>query len=355
MAVTRPSGIYDSSYAQDMAIVRTHLQWTMLVGLLILLFALPHFLPSRLLTTVNYIGIMVIAVHGLNILTGYCGQISLGQAAFMLVGAYTSAVLVKSGFPFFPALVCAVLLSGIIGVVFGLPSLRVKGFYLAMATLAAQFIIPAIVAYPLAPITGGTARSFIVPPPEIGGIVFNTQFRMFYIIVPLAVIMTFFAKNIVRTGTGRAFIAVRDNDLAAEVSGINIFRTKLIAFFICSAYAGLAGCLWAHWSRALNPTYAGFTLMDSIWLLGMMIVGGMGSIAGTIFGVIFLKVVDEFSKWLGALSVVIIPAWAPFLQAGFGPILYGLVIVLFLVLEPRGLAHLWEIFKNRYRLRPFTY
>jgi len=353
MAVARPCGTYDESYAKDMAIVRTRLQWIILVVGLIFLLSLPLFLGGRWLNLLNLIGISLIAVHGLNILTGYCGQISLGQAAFMAVGAYTSGVLTaKLGFPFWVALPCAALSAGVVGLIFGLPSLRVKGFYLAMATLAAQFIIPALISHPLEGITNGV-RSLVVPVPKLGQMAFTSPQSMFYIIIPIAVLMTFFAKNLVRTGVGRAFIAIRDNDLAAEVQGVNVFRYKLLAFFICSVYAGVAGCLWAHWMRAINPDH--FTLMDSIWYVGMMIVGGMGSTAGAVFGVAFLRILDELTKvgvmWLSGIFV----AWAAFLQAALGPIVYGLVIILFIVFEPRGLAHRWEIFKTSYRLRPFAY
>ena len=353
MAVTRPCGTYDESYAQDMAIVRTRLQWIILIVGLILLFSLPLFVSGRWLNLLNLIGISLIAVHGLNILTGYCGQISLGQAAFMAVGAYTSGVLTaKLGFSFWAALPCSALSAGIVGLIFGLPSLRVKGFYLAMATLAAMFIIPAVISHPLEGITGGV-HSLIVPAPKVGETVCTSPQSMFYIIFPIAVLMTFFAKNLVRTGVGRAFIAIRDNDLAAEVAGINVFGYKLLAFFICSVYAGVAGSLWAHWMRAINPDH--FTLMDSIWYVGMMIVGGMGSTAGAVFGVVFLRILDELTKMLGMTLSGIFVAWAAFLQAALGPIVYGLVIILFIVFEPRGLAHRWEIFKASYRLRPFAY
>jgi branched-chain amino acid transport system permease protein len=349
----RPCGTYDQSYAQDMAILRTRLQWILLVVSLVILFTAPLYLPGRWLNLMNLIGISLVAVLGLNILTGYCGQISLGQAAFMAVGAYTSGVLTaKLGWSFLAALPCAAISAGIVGIIFGLPSLRVKGFYLAMATLAAQFIIPALIAHPLEGITNGV-RSLIVPVPKIGGVAFTSPAQMYCIIIPIAVLMTFFAKNIVRTGVGRAFIAIRDNELAAEVQGVNVFAYKLLAFFICSVYAGIAGSLWAHWMRAINPDH--FSLIDSIWYVGMMIVGGLGSTAGAVFGVVFLRILDEATKvlvmWLSGIFV----AWGAFLQAAFGPIVYGLVIVLFIIFEPRGLAHRWEIFKISYRIRPFAY
>jgi len=352
MAITRPCGTYDESYAQDMAIVRTRLQWILLIGFFAILFTCPAWLGGEWVNLLNLIGISLIAVLGLNILTGYCGQISLGQAAFMAVGAYTSGVLTaKFGWSFWAALPCAALMAGLVGLIFGLPSLRVKGFYLAMATLAAQFIIPAVIINPLEGLTGGV-HTLIVPPPKVGDISVTSVQGMFFIIMPIAVLMTFFAKNIVRTGVGRAFIAIRDNDLAAEVMGINVFAYKLLAFFICSVYAGVAGSLWAHWMRAINPDH--FTFTDSIWYAGMMIVGGMGSIAGAVFGTVFLRVLDELTKVFGMSLSTVFVGWGAFIQGSLGPIVYGLVIMFFIIFEPRGLAHRWEIFKASYRLRPFA-
>lgn len=355
MAVRRPCGVYNEGYAQEFAIVRTRLQWVLLIGGLVLLFLAPRFLSGYLLNLMNLIGISIIAVLGLNILTGYCGQVSIGQAAFMAVGAYTSALLViKAGFSFWAALPCAAIASGIMGLIFGLPSLRIKGFYLAMATLAAQFVIPYLIDHIRPEVTGGV-HGLAVPPIKLGEITFLSQSSLFYVIMPLVVLMTFFAKNLVRTKMGRAFIAIRDNDLAAEVMGINLFRYKLLAFFICSLYAGVAGSLWAFWMRSINTEH--FGLMSSVWLLGMVIVGGLGSTAGGIFGVVFIRGLDElvrtyFGPWLGeaipGLSpITIIPALIP--------IIFGLIIVLFLIFEPRGLAHRWEIVKASYRLWPFAY
>jgi len=353
MSIARPCGTYDKTYAQSLAIVRTRWQWVLLAVGLVFLFSMPLWLSGRWLDFVTVTCITLIAVQGLNLLTGYCGQISLGQSALMAVGAYTSAVLTaKLGLSFWIALPLSALSAGAVGLIFGLPSLRVKGFYLAMATLAAQFIIPALIINPLEPFTGG-ARSLRVPAPEIAGIVCNNPPTIFCIVVPIAVLMTFFAKNIARTGIGRAFVAIRDNDLAAEVAGIDIFRYKLLAFFVCSVYAGIAGCLWAHWVRALNPEH--FTLMDSIWFLGMVVVGGMGSTAGAVFGTVFLRAIDELIKTLGMFLSGVFPDWGAMLQGALGPMTFGLVIMLFLIFEPRGLAHLWEVFKISYRLRPFAY
>jgi branched-chain amino acid transport system permease protein len=353
MAIDRPCGTFDRDYAQDMAIVRTRLQWALLIAGLVFLFCMPLFTSYKTIHWLNLVGITLIAVQGLNILTGYTGLLNLGQAAFMAAGAYTSGVLTaKFGVPFWLALPCSAIVAGLLGLIFGLPSLRIKGFYLAMSTLAAQFIIISAIVNVKPDLTGGWS-SLIVPVPKIGNFTFNNQFRMFYIIMPMAVLATFFTKNLVRTGVGRAFIAIRDNDLAAEVMGINIFRYKLLAFFICTIFAGIAGCLWAHWMRAIEP--ANFGLHNSVWLLGMVIVGGMGSVSGAVFGTIFIRGLDYLTGELVPIVSAIFPALSGNIAAALTPIVFSLVIVLFVILEPRGLAHWWQIIKISYRLNPFAY
>jgi len=342
--VDRPSGSFDTSYAQDSAIIRTRTQWAWLIAFLVLLATLPLFTSGQILSTLNFIGITLIAVHGLSILTGYAGQISLGQAAFVAVGAYTTALLmVHSGFPFWAALPVSALTAGIVGLIFGLPSLRLKGFYLAMATLAAQFIIPWCIVNIRPDITGGTS-ALIVPSPRLGGIVFNSQQSMFYIIMPIAVLVTIVVKNLVRTRIGRAFIAIRDNDIAAEIMGVNIFRYKLLAFFLCSVLAGIAGSLWVSWIRAVAPDY--FTLQESIWYLGMIIIGGMGSTSGAVMGVTAIRFMDLGAKEAANKLGEIYPSAATGVFAGLSPVLFGLALLVFLIFEPRGLKHRWELVKN---------
>ena len=350
-----PCGTRNFSYKQDISVVRTPFHWAvLLIGLLLLLVS-PVFLSGVMLNLLNFIGITVIAVMGLNILTGFCGQISMGQSAFMAVGAYTVAVLGKYyDISFLVALPCAGLVTGVVGVFFGLPSLRIKGFYLAMATLAAQFLTPAIISHPLESITEGT-ESLLVAVPSIGGFKFNSPETFFYVVIPITIILVFFAQNLSRTGIGRAFVAIRDDDLAAEVMGINIFRYKLTAFFICSVYAGIAGGLWAYWLQSVNPDH--FTLTQSILFLAMLIAGGMGSVVGAIFGVIFLLGLDHFLVEVSLWISMLFPAFstATGLQQALSPTAYGLVIVLFLIFEPRGLAYRWDIIKASWRLRPFAY
>jgi branched-chain amino acid transport system permease protein len=344
-----PSGTFQENYAQDMAIFRTKAHWAMLFAFLAFLFTCPLYFSDRILTILTIIGITVISVHGLNILTGYCGQISIGHAGFMAVGAYTSAVLcAQLGWSFWAALPCAALAAGMVGLIFGLPSLRVKGFYLIMATIAAHFIIIWFVLQ-LRNITGG-GDGLAVPRPEIGDFVLRSKSSYFYLVMTIACLATFLAKNIVRTRVGRAFIAIRDNDLAAEVMGVNLWAYKLLAFFIGCVFAGVAGSLLVHYFAFASPTQ--FPFMDSVWYLGMLIVGGMGSTAGAIFGAVSLKLLDELVTIVGPILSAAVAAQA---AASLGLIMRGLVIILFLIFEPRGLAHRWQMVKAYYRLWPFSH
>jgi len=344
-----PCGTFSQNYAQDMAIFRTRWQWITLAGLLVFLFACPLFFSDRILTIMTIIGITIISVHGLNILTGYCGQISIGHAGFMAVGAYTSGILTaKMGWPFWVALPCAALAAGLAGLIFGLPSLKIKGFYLIMATIAAQFIIVWLIIQ-LRGITGGP-DGLAVPRPAIGGFVFKSKSSYFYLVMIVACLATFLAQNIVRTRVGRAFVAIRDNDLAAEVMGINLWRYKLVAFFIGCVYAGVAGSLLVHYFAFASLDH--FPFMNSVWYLGMLIVGGMGSIPGAIFGAVSLKLLDELVTIAGPVLSSVVAAQA---AASLALISRGVVIMLFLIFEPRGLAHRWERIRAYYRLWPFSH
>jgi len=349
----RPCGTFDIGYAQDMAIVRTRLQWVMWMGFLVFLFSLPAYCSESLLTVIYTIAVSVVAVFGLYILTGLCGQLSVGHAAFIGVGAFTTGILAsKFGWPFWAAIPCAGLSAGIGGVVFGLPSLRIKGFYLAMATLAAQFIIMWIIRYPAKSLTGGPG-GLTVPYASLGNIIFDNPRSLYYLIMLVTVIMGLSAKNISRTRPGRAFIAIRDNDLAAEVMGINLVYYKLLAFFLGCFYAGVAGSLWAYYMIFINPFQ--FSLDKSVWYVGMLIVGGMGSATGAIFGTITLLGLGEILTVATPAISRVFPDIADTLFTAGTKVLFGVIIVLFLIFEPRGISHRWEIFKASYRLHPYTY
>lgn len=473
MANINPAGVFDTRYEQDMAIDRTprDKMWKNLAFLVLLLAPMLSvsgplgigLIGDQYVGLIARIAIFVIAVQGLNILVGYTGQISLGHAAFMAVGAYGSAVLARElGFSFWLALPASALLTGAVGLVFGLPSLRVKGFYLAMATLAAQFIIPWVLRYPLEDVTGGArplnvpapmigpfaayaddalnddspllfqagdpyfvdvisvrfaavdgayptieltdANGDLVPPGDVGmtlmknaagqviglsyiaskageyrvaviadqaagtfraivsrskALSFASGIAMYYMIVPLAVLLMFLARNVIRTRTGRAFISIRDNDLAAELLGINVFAYKLRAFFLSAVYAGIAGCLLAFERNSLSLDM--FQLDLSIEMLAMLIIGGAGFPLGAMFGVTFIRALQEaFIPMIRPGLTEVLPLLLPFVDrvnitSAINPIVFGGVLIVFLALEPRGIAHRWEVLKVAWKIRPYSY
>ena len=342
-------GNFQENYGQDMALLRTRHQWGLLAVFFIFLLACPLFCSDRVLTIMTMIGIAIISVHGLNILTGYCGQISMGHVGFMAVGAYVSAILTATlGWSFWAALPCAALAAGLAGLVFGLPSLKIKGFYLIMATIASHFIIIWLILQ-LRSITGG-ADGLAVPKPRLGGLVLNSKASYFYLVMIFACLATLLSLNIIRTRAGRAFVAIRDNDLAAEVMGINLWSYKLQAFFIGCVYAGVAGALLVHYYGFASVDQ--FPFMDSVWYLGMLIVGGMGSIPGAILGAVSLRLLDELVTVAGPILSAAVAAQA---AASLALISRGLVIILFLIFEPRGLDHRWGMVKAYFKLWPFSH
>lgn len=347
------SGIFHSSYEKDMALRRSHAQKIRLVILLILLLAFPFiFRENRYyLTLANQVGIAVIGAIGLNILVGYTGQISLGQGGFMAVGAYTAGILTaKMGMPWWGSTIVACFVTALIGTIFGIPSLRLKGLYLAIATLAAQEIILWVVTHWDA-LTGGV-DALVVPNPMLFGIRMNTDFNFYWLVWTLVIIVTLATVNLFRTHFGRAFIAIRDQDIAASVMGIDLFKYKLLAFAVSSFLVGLAGALTAHYRSIV--TWERFTVDVSVTYLAMIIIGGLGSVTGSYLGATFMTLLPVVLTNLGRAvktSFPIIDNIIPFIQQG----MFGLVIILFLVFEPEGLNKMWKNLKDYFRLWPFSY
>jgi branched-chain amino acid transport system permease protein len=315
------------------------------------LLVLPLVANAYVLYVANLIGFAIIGAVGLNILTGFTGQISLGHAAFVGVGGYTAAVLMtKLNFSFWLALPCAGFVAAGAGLIIGIPSLRVKGLYLCMATLAAQFIFEFIFIH-WESMTHGI-RGINVPAPALGSLVLNTEKRFYFLTLAVVVIAVAYARNLVRSRVGRAFVAIRDRDLAAEIMGISLFRYKLTAFAISSFYAGVAGALWVSFMRIVTPDHFPFHL--SIQYLAMVIVGGMGSVLGSIFGAIFMVLTPEVLNILSAELSKMVPA-AGQLFIPMKEVIFGALIVLFLIFEPLGLAEIWRRVKAFFLLWPFSY
>lgn len=345
-------GVYFESYEKDIAVVQTKFRWVLLIAFIIFLLAIPLYSSERILSFINITGIYIIAAYGLNILTGACGQVSIGHAAFMCVGAYSSAILVgKLGVPFLVSLVLSPVISGLVGIVFGLPSLRIKGFYLILATVAAQFILVNFLPYQLKNLTKADS-GLEVSPPKIFNLVLNTEYSMYFLVIALLILTTFFSKNILRSKFGRAFIAIRDNDLAASVMGINVYVYKLIAFFIGCFFAGLGGTLFAHYTRHVSPDF--FTFDMSILFLAIVIVGGMGSTAGTIMGAFFFRIISELTIEYTPVLSKIVPFMERSMFTSLNLALPALIIIVFIIFEPRGLYHRFEIIKIYFQTWPYS-
>jgi branched-chain amino acid transport system permease protein len=345
------TGVYHTSYESDLALRHTRVELVRLVLSLALVAALPFVLTPFWMTVANQIGIAIIGAIGLNILTGFTGQISLGQGGFLAVGAYTAAILAERvGVPFPFTLPLAMASAALIGTLFGLPALRLKGLYLAIATLASQFVIIWVVRN-WDVVTGGT-ESLLVPPASLFGFQLRGDFTWYWVIAFFAILSVVSARNLFRTGIGRAFVAIRDQDIAAEVIGVDPYRYKMLAFAISSAYVGLAGALLAHYRVIV--TWERFTLEVSILYLAMIIVGGLGSIAGSVYGAVFMITLPALLQSFGRAFGGTFPgfqAQLPAIQLG----VFGLVIILFLIFEPRGLARIWQRTKDYFRLWPFRY
>ena len=340
-------GTLKESYTTDAALFdsRTQKTWLAVAAALLVLF--PFMANDYWMYLACLVSINIASATGLNILTGYTGLVSLGQAAFMGLGAYTVAVLeVRLGTPFLLNILAGGFVAMLGGLVVGIPSLRVKGLYLAIATIAASFIAHFLFANMA--LTGGTA-GITVPPATLFGTALDTSFRLYWVIVPVTVLMLLGAANLFRTRVGRAFIAIRDRDISAEVLGIPLLRYKLLSFGLSSFYAGVAGGLWAYFFRVVTPE--SFPLLMSIFFLAAIIVGGMGTILGAVLGAVFMTMVPELLK----LVVDLLPGGSE-LTVFLSPVrtvIFGALIIGFLVFEPQGLAEVWRRIRRFFHLWPF--
>jgi branched-chain amino acid transport system permease protein len=342
-------GDFRTSYEKDMEILQTPATKLCVAAFLAFLLVLPFLVKGEYLWISMQIVIAVVGAVGLNILTGFTGQISLGQGAFLGVGAYTSAfVTAKMGLPFWVGVPAAGIVTAVAGMLFGIPSLRLKGLYLAIATLASQFILEWVFLR-WEPVTGGS-YGIVVPRPSVGGYVFESDRSYFYVVLVIAVLMVLFAVNLVRTRTGRAFMSVRDHYISAEVMGINLFKYRILSFAVSSFYAGVAGALYGHSLKFVSSEQFGIGV--SVTYLAMIIIGGLGSILGSIYGAVFMillpQVITVLTNWLGAsypnIEQVVIA-----LEQG----IFGAIIILFLIFEPDGLAHRWKMIKTYWKLTRF--
>jgi branched-chain amino acid transport system permease protein len=355
----REAGQFKATYAQDQQIFpirQDRIAFALLLAVAFVLVPLTgtQYWLSAILTPFL---IFSLATLGLNILTGYAGQLSLGTAAFMAVGAFMAYnfVLRMPWLGVIPSFILAGLCAAAVGIVFGLPSLRIKGFYLAVATLACQFFVLWAIQR-IGWITNYSASGVITAQKiEIFAYAFDTPVRKYLLTLAIVAVMALLAKNLMRSETGRAFMAVRDMDVAASVIGIPMMKTKLLAFAISSFYCGVAGALYAY-------TYLGtvepeaFTLDLSFRILFMVIIGGVGSILGSFLGAAFITLLPIFlSVLFGGISHATGMEISHAVVSNLESIIFGGLIIFFLIVEPQGLARLWQIAKEKLRLWPFPH
>jgi branched-chain amino acid transport system permease protein len=351
----RENGQFKSTYAADQQLLPIAQDRWFVIGLIAFAYLAVPALASDYMFRALIIPFVILAIAaiGLNLLVGYCGQISLGTAAFMSVGAYAAYNLIirVDGMPFLIALLLGGAIAALVGTLFGIPSLRIKGLYLAVATLAAQFFIDWLFARVRWFTNYSSSGSVSTAPIEMFGWTIDAPVEKYLLVLSIAILLTLAAKNLVRGHIGRAWMATRDMDVAAEVIGIKPLTAKLSAFAVSSFYAGVAGALWGFVHLGAWEPLA-FNINLSLNLLFMIIIGGMGSLLGAYFGAAFIVLLpillNQAPGWFG---VPISTALASHLEA----MIFGSLIVFFLIAEPHGLARLWAIGKEKLRLWPFPH
>jgi branched-chain amino acid transport system permease protein len=344
-------GEFHVNYKQDMAIWKiARVRWR--IFFVVAFFALfPMLATDYAVGLATLCGIAAIGAIGLNILTGFTGQISIGVGAFLGVGGYTSAILTtKLGLSFWLAVPIAGIATAAVGALFGIPSLRLKGLYLAIATLSAQVIILFVISR-WDSVTGGTA-GLVLSRPQIGSFAFTSETSYYYLIFIVLLLTTVFSLNLFRTRIGRAMIAVRDRDIAAEVIGIDLFKYKVLAFSVSSFFVGVAGALLGHYTMIVSPEL--YSISVSIEYLAMILVGGFGSVFGSIYGAVFITMMPVVLREAVSLLSGTFPELEGLL-VGMKEVVFGLIIILFLIYEPEGLDKIWRNIKNYFRLWPFSY
>jgi branched-chain amino acid transport system permease protein len=349
----RECGVLKETYRQDMAIFPIPLdRWGLGVMLVLAFLVIPFTASDYWLSSIMLpFYCFSLAALGLNFLTGYAGQVSIGHAAFMAVGAYSSLILYgRYGVPLPLSILGGGIFASAAGTIFGIPSLRIKGFYLAVSTLAAQFIIEWVLTH-WQWVSGGVFGTVDAPDMYIFGWIIDTPVKKYYLVLCVILLLTVFGKNLVRGQLGRNWTAIRDMDVAAEIIGVSLFRNKLIAFAVSSFYAGVAGSL-ITFTYYLAANIEEFNLFLSFHLLGMIIIGGMGTVLGSFFGAGFMTLLPIF---INQSLLTIMERVPSDIRANSEAIVFGGLIVFFLIVEPYGMARLWQTIKEKMRLWPFPY
>ena len=336
--------LFKTDYNQDVRLFKDGVQlfWYALLGACLL--ALPMVLPEYLMGQMVFILIYCIVGLGLMVLIGFTGQISLGHAAFLAVGAYTEAILQAKGVPFVVSITAAALLAGVAGLIVGLPALRLKGIYLAIATMAFGFIAEEVLAR-WESVTGGNSGKQLKQI-DIFGLVIDNDTKFYYLALAIVVLVFLGMINVMRSPTGRAFVAIRDSEVSAQSMGIHLAKYKTISFVFSAALTGIAGALYAHKLQFISPEQ--FNLLVSIEMTTVVFIGGLGSFHGAVFGAIFVIALPQL---IGVLKDVL-PA-AIGLQTGLQPTIFGLILIGVLLFEPLGIFGRWVKIRTYFSLFPF--
>jgi branched-chain amino acid transport system permease protein len=324
--------VYKTSYDQDIALAARPGQRALYGSLLVLLAAAPWLLSSYALAQITFIYIYGIVGLGLMLLCGYTGLFSIGHAAFLGIGAYTEAYLAGRGWPLPLSLLASALLAAATGVVVGLPALRVKGIYLAIATLAFGFIVEEVIARAEG-VTGGSAGKTVAPL-QTFGLPGDQETQLYFVCLALAVLATLFVLNLLRSPVGRAFIAIRDSEISAQSMGIELAYHKSLSFAVSAALTGIGGALYAHKLHFISPEQ--FSIVQSIDLLIMIVIGGLGSVHGAFLGAMFLIAMPPA---IGSVQALLPEALAR--TTGLQAFVYGAILVVFVLFEPMGLYGRW--------------
>src|SRR5512134_474522 len=336
--------LFRTDYDQDLRLFRHAGQVFWYSVLAVVLLAAPWWASEYMMTQLHFIGIYSIVGLGLMLLVGFTGQISLGHAAFLAVGAYTEALLAAAGWPFWLTLPCAALLAAAVGIVVGLPALRLKGIYLAIATLAFGVIVEEILAR-WEGLTGGNS-GLHVKPIELFGAKLVGDAEFYYLVLALTALCCVALANLLRSPTGRAFVAIRDSEISAACLGVNLARTKTLSFALSAALTGIGGALYAHKVSFISPEQ--FTLLVSIELVTIVILGGVGSLHGAVLGAAFIIVLPQ----LISIAKDYLPAGVAG-AAGLQSTVFGLVLIGFILFEPMGLYGRWLKLRTWLELFPF--
>ena len=344
------SGHFKTSYKSDLSLVETRAHWIFLSVLIIGLVVFPFISSVFLLDLANQVFLALIGAMALMLLTGYAGQISLGHAGFIAAGAFTTAILFKEmKAPIWITFPASGIVGAILGIIFGLPSLRLRGLYLALSTLAMHFLVTYFGSeYET---KRGFSTGVVISPPSLGPFKIEDPRVWYFLLLFIDIIVLLFSINLARSRTGRAWSAVRNREVVAEALGIKVPFSKLSAFITSSMMTSIAGCLFAYYRGFVSVE--AFSLFMTIQYIAMIIIGGLGTILGAIFGTIFVILLPYLIDMIGKMLHV--PARLTTYMFAIQYASFGLIMIIFLVLEPGGLVSVWNRIKNYFVFWPYRY